>query len=405
MREPLRNVAEIHYGKSPAEVLVDNSDIPILGTGGSYGRASRSLFPGPAVVVPRKGSLGNPQFVATPFWASDTTYAVVPKSKIDAKWLYYSLDAFDLTKLNEATGVPSISRDWLYRISFETPSFSEQRRIAEILTTLDETIEQTEALIAKNQQIKAGLMHDLFTRGVTPNGRLRPTRDHAPHLYKDSPLGWIPKEWETLPLGVVAESLHDGPFGSNLKTEHYVEQQGVLVVRLQNIQATRYNDSDRAYISAQHAQFLNKHKVVQGDILIAALGEERYPVGRACLYPAGFEPAINKADCVRLRCQQSTAENEFVMYFLNTYAARRQIARYEQGVTRPRINTGNLKSIKVTLPAILEQQSITRKLSGTEQLIQQYETQREKLVKEKHGLMHDLLTGRVRVKVREAAAA
>ena len=144
MREPLRNVADVHYGRSPAEVLVDSSEIPVLGTGGTYGHASRLLFPGPAIVVPRKGSLGNPQFVATPFWASDTTYAVVPKSKIDAKWLYYSLDAFDLTKLNEATGVPSINRDWLYRISFETLSCSERHHVAVILTTLDETIEQTE---------------------------------------------------------------------------------------------------------------------------------------------------------------------------------------------------------------------------------------------------------------------
>ncbi len=76
------------------------------------------------------------------------------------------------------------------------PQPPQQRRIAEILSTLDETIEQTEALIAKYQQIKAGLMHDLFTRGVTPDGKLRPTRAEAPQLYKESPLGWIPKEWE-----------------------------------------------------------------------------------------------------------------------------------------------------------------------------------------------------------------
>ena len=57
-------------------------------------------------------------------------------------------------------------------------------------------IEQTETLIAKYQQIKAGLMHDLFTRGVTPDGKLRPTRAEAPQLYQESPLGWIPKEWE-----------------------------------------------------------------------------------------------------------------------------------------------------------------------------------------------------------------
>jgi type I restriction enzyme, S subunit len=58
--------------------------------------------------------------------------------------------------------------------------------------------------MAKHQQIKAGLMHDLFTRGVTPDGHVRPTRFEAPHLYKETPFGWIPKEWETSPLGDLA---------------------------------------------------------------------------------------------------------------------------------------------------------------------------------------------------------
>jgi type I restriction enzyme S subunit len=78
------------------------------------------------------------------------------------------------------------------------PDFNpeQQRRIAEILGTVDEVIEQTEALIAKQQQVKAGLMHDLFTRGVTATGTLRPPPAEAPHLYQDSPLGPIPKEWD-----------------------------------------------------------------------------------------------------------------------------------------------------------------------------------------------------------------
>ena len=116
MSRRLRELAEVHYGKSSNAVLTDESTIPIIGTGGVYGRASHAMFQGPAVVVPRKGSLGNPQYVSKPFWAVDTTYAVIPKNRVNAKWLYYSLVMFDLTKLNEATGVPSISRDWLYKV-------------------------------------------------------------------------------------------------------------------------------------------------------------------------------------------------------------------------------------------------------------------------------------------------
>jgi len=69
-------------------------------------------------------------------------------------------------------------------------------KIANILSTRDETIQQTEALIAKYQQIREGLMQDLFTRGVTLSGRLRPTPAQAAHLYRETPLGWIPRDWD-----------------------------------------------------------------------------------------------------------------------------------------------------------------------------------------------------------------
>lgn len=397
MNKQLRDLADVHYGKSPSDVLYEDGDFPIVGTGGVYGRARSSLFTGPAVVVARKGSLGNPQFMDVPFWPVDTTYAVVPKDEIDAKWLYYNLDNYDLTKLNEATGVPSISRDWLYRITFDDPGSEQQQKIVEFLSTLDETIEQTEALIAKMQQVKAGLMHDLFTRGVTPDGHLRSTREQAPDLYKESPLGWIPKEWEAKPIAVIAESLVDGPFGSNLKSEHYVVEPGVRVVRLQNIQEGYYNDCDPAYVSQRHADYLLRNAVNPGDVLIAALGDENYLVGRSCCYPTDLPSAINKADCFRLRCLPDVAINAYVSHFLNTTSARNQVKRFEQGVTRRRTNLGNLRRVVVVLPTIDEQDRIIQRLLAVSKQIEAGESQVEKLRQQKHGLMHDLLTGRVRV--------
>ncbi|MGH7180875.1 MAG: restriction endonuclease subunit S [Nitrospiraceae bacterium] len=399
MSKLLRDLADVYYGKSPNEVISDESVIPIIGTGGVYGRATRAMYQGPAVVVPRKGSLGNPQFIGEPFWAADTTYAVLPKPKVDAKWLYYSLAAFDLTKLNEATGVPSINRDWLYRIKLGSDEFDGQRRIAEVLSTVDEAIEQTEALTAKYQQIKTGLMHDLFTRGVTPDGQLRPTYKQAPHLYKESPLGWIPKEWGLVPIGNLAESVADGPFGSNLKTEHYVIEPGVRVVRLQNVQDGQYNDSDRAFIAESHANFLARNQVIPGDVLIAGLGEDNNVVGRACCYPEGFPTAINKADCFRLRCISLLALNRFVMYFLNTFTARYQVRRFEQGVTRRRINTGNLKRVCVALPSKSEQVRIVSILDNAVRKTEATTEYQAKLRQQKHGLMQDLLSGRVKVEV------
>jgi type I restriction enzyme S subunit len=292
------------------------------------------------------------------------------------------------------------------RIPFLVPrSRTEQSKIAEILSTVDETIKQTEALIAKYLQIKAGLMHDLFTRGVTAEGRLRPTRAEAPQIYKESPFGWLPSEWQIESIEGLAESLVDGPFGSNLKTEHYVAEPGVRVVRLQNIEDGDYNDRNRAFISSHHAGYLARNQVKPGDVLIAGLGEDVNVAGRACCYPVGLPNAINKADCFRLRCKESIAFNKFVMYFLNTDGARKQIRRFEQGVTRRRINTTNLKKVTFGLPSIAEQESIITLLNSVATLVAHCIDARDKLGQQKLGLMHDLLTGSVRVKAVESEGA
>jgi type I restriction enzyme S subunit len=276
------------------------------------------------------------------------------------------------------------------------PTLGQQIRLAGILSTVDEAIDQTEALIAKTLQIKAGLLHDLFTRGVIANGKLRPPREEAPQLYKESPVGWIPTSWKTLRLGAIADSLIDGPFGSNLKSEHYIEGEGVRVIRLQNIQDGHYNDSDKAFVSEKYAAGLIRHQVMPGDILIAALGEDSNPVGRACCYPAGFPAAINKADCFRLRCKRNLAANAFVMEFLNTARAKEQLRRYEQGVTRRRINLSNLKRIIVALPGTEEQESINDATRITSGHMAGYLDELQKLKMVKQGLMQDLLSGPVR---------
>ena len=88
---------------------------------------------------------------------------------------------------------------------------NEQPIIARILDTLDTAIHETEAIIAKLKAVKQGLLHDLLTRGIAANGELRPPQAEAPNLYKDSPLGWIPKEWGVKPLGeILAEPTKNG---------------------------------------------------------------------------------------------------------------------------------------------------------------------------------------------------
>lgn len=388
--------------------ITDSSDLPFYAVSSGFTRFQNGdvLF---AKITPcmenGKGALA--ENLTGGVGCGSTEFHVLRATQASTPAYLYQLMQWKLTRqtaevfMSGSAGQQRVQSDFFRRYKVYAPALPIQKKIATILSGIDTAIEKTETLIAKYQQIKAGLMYDLFTRGVLPNGQLRPPREQAPELYQETAIGWIPKEWRILNCSAVLDSIADGPFGSNLKTEHYVVDPGVRVVRLQNVAEYQYNDTDRAFVSDRHAAYLVRNKVVGGDVLIAGLGEERYPVGRACTYPESLPPAINKADCFRARCIAELMHNKFFMLFLNSELARQQIRRYEQGVTRPRINTGNLKRLAVCVPELTEQATFISKFDSAQAAIRTQQAIVENLKSQKSGLMHDLLTGKVPVKVEE----
>jgi len=93
------------------------------------------------------------------------------------------------------------------------------------------------------------------------------------------------------------------------------------------------------------------------------------------------------------------------MFYLNTFYSRLQVRRYEQGVTRQRINLGNMKKIIIPKPLLVEQREISNRLRSIRMRIEKESQTKVKLEKQKKGLMHDLLTGKVQVKVDQEETA
>jgi type I restriction enzyme, S subunit len=147
-------------------------------------------------------------------------------------------------------------------------------------------------------------------------------------------------------------SITDGPFGSNLKTEHYTKV-GPRVIRLQNIGDGVFVD-EKAHISEKHFNTLQKHRVFAGDLVIAALGENP---PRSCVIPGSVGPAIVKADCIRFKPHRAV-EARYLNFALNSDPVRKRTKKIVHGVGRPRLNLGEIKSILVPLPPLVEQQRI-----------------------------------------------
>ena len=179
----LRDLATINYGRNPSAILDHDGEYPVYGTSGRERNGTGYLYDGESIILGRKGTIDRVHFADRRFWTIDTAYYLSDFKDTVPKWLYYFLCSIDLRTLNEATGVPSLSRDLLYKTPTLTPPPAEQAKIAEVLSTVDRAIEQTEALITKQQRIKTGLMQDLLTRGIDEHGNLRSEQTHE---FKDS---------------------------------------------------------------------------------------------------------------------------------------------------------------------------------------------------------------------------
>jgi type I restriction enzyme, S subunit len=186
-----KQIKSTEYGNVGAFPVVDQSIKFICG----YSDEIRKFFDSDLPITIFGDHTKHTKFISFPFIAgADGTQLLKPKKGTDDKFFYY-LVSFLSGKIGNYGYDRHFKHLKDFRCSYPTNEL-DQSKIADVLSTIDRTITHTEALIEKYQQIKAGLMHDLFTRGIGADGKLRPPRDQAPEMYRESSIGWIPKEWE-----------------------------------------------------------------------------------------------------------------------------------------------------------------------------------------------------------------
>jgi type I restriction enzyme S subunit len=239
------------------------------------------------------------------------------------------------------------------------PSINEQEAIAAFLDQetckIDALVAEQERLIALLKEKRQAVISQAVTKGLNPNAPM-----------KDSGIEWlgqVPAHWEVTRLGRVSATKCDGPFGSGLKSEHYTEQ-GVRVIRLQNIRMGHFDDTDAAFIDEEYCRVsLPGHDVEQGDLLIAGLGDDRNIVGRCCVAPEGIEPAMVKADCFRFRLFTQRALPMFMAMQL-TAGSQFDAGMMSSGSTRSRIPLSVMATRPVALPLLAEQQKIVTEIEA-----------------------------------------
>jgi type I restriction enzyme S subunit len=153
-------------------------------------------------------------------------------------------------------------------------------------------------------------------------------------------------------------SVTDGPFGSAFSSSDYSDE-GAAVVRLGNIGFAEYRGTDQAYIPLPLWRTFRQHHVSRGDLLIAALGDDRNHAGRACVAP-DLGPALVKGKCLRARVRPEMAVSEFLAFLLSSPVGADALGVASRGSTRVMINLDVLKSAVLPLPPVSAQKEILR---------------------------------------------
>lgn len=174
-----------------------------------------------------------------------------------------------------------------------------------------------------------------------------------------------PDNWRQ--LGEVCQSVKDGPFGSKIKSEHY-RPSGARVVRLQNIGIGEFLDKDAAFIGLDYYEELrSSHGFQAGDLVVAGLGDEANPLGRAAAVPDAMLPAVNKADCFLVRPGPNIV-SEYLLLALNSRDVLSDVAAQARGTTRSRISSGSYKQLSVPVPDLATQREVVARAAEVGQL-------------------------------------
>ncbi|GBL15225.1 hypothetical protein MTo_02537 [Microcystis aeruginosa NIES-1211] len=291
---------------------------------------------------------------------------------------YFALHASGSTRFGLPIGA-------IESVEILTPPIKEQTQIATILSTIDLAIEQTEALIAKQQRIKTGLMQDLLTKGIDENGNIRSEETHE---FKDSPLGRIPVEWEVKTINDISIKITDG--------DHHTPKRsidGIFLLSARNVLNGSIDLSDVDYVPEyEYQRMIRRCYPESGDILISCSGT----IGRVCEVPTWLKCVLVRSAAL-VKLNKSEIQPRFAEWVLQSDLLQTQIQISQRQAAQPNLFQSEIASLNFAKPMLYEQVKISKTLDQHQSLIKRETLSLEKLKILKTGLMQDLLTGKVRV--------
>lgn len=324
--------------------------------------------------------------------------AIIPKDEnLIPSYLFHYLSYHyqDIRSISHGSNQSNLSESLIASFRIRLPPREEQKKIAEILDTVDDAIACTSSLIIKLKQTKAGLLQDLLTRGLDENGKLRDPEAH-PEQFKDLALGRIPQKWTVKEFGEYIAHLDSG--WSPICEAEPVANGEWGVLKTTAVVWSGYNPSESKKLPS-NLEPRYSSVVETDDILITRKGP-RERVGVVVHIPSTPANLMMPDTVFRVRLKESSPLlPAFIPLTLGSVAVQQDWNRKKVGLAEAQvdINYGIVRETIIYIPPKSEQKYIIQILNTYNTRIRTEEAYLNKLKLQKQGLMQDLLTGKVRL--------
>jgi type I restriction enzyme S subunit len=362
-------IGDDQYLNNQMELLIAITDVSREG----------NVIGAPILIEPSKVGLEKAVF------SMDLVKVSPEKDEVDKRFLFYHLLNSSSRRYMKAhsqgTNVLHLDVSGALQLPVTIPPYEEQQKIASILSTLDDIIQKTDLIISETRQLKRGLMQQLLTKGI---GHTK---------FKRTELGEVPYEWQEVKLGNVCKLLP----GYAFKSSEFIES-GVRLLRGANIGIEEIQWDDVKYFPRKRLREFSRYVLHGGEIVI---GMDRPFVKdglKVAVLPRSDGPCLLVQRVGRF-IPSEKIRPEFLYTYLRSNIFSDHLRLQQQGMDLPHVSQIDIESAPLLLPRVREQEAIGRMAETLDNKTGIETTKKAKLELVKMGLMHDLLSGRVRVKV------
>ncbi|MCK5071025.1 MAG: restriction endonuclease subunit S, partial [Desulfocapsa sp.] len=382
----LGDVLQLNYGKSlPVKKRVDGT-VPVYGSNGIVGSHKQPIVNEPGLIVGRKGSAGQVHRSLLPFCPIDTTFYITASDApdTDLEFLYYLLLHLDLKRIIGDVGVPGLNREMAYLEQVKLPpELSEQRKIAQVLSTVQRAIEEQERIIQTTTELKKALMQKFFTEGLRGESQ------------KETEIGLVPESWEVVKLGDVINLFA----GYAFKSKEAVTNSNTQLLRMGNLYQNNLDLKRKPifypdkYVK-QHERFVLK----EGDLVMSLTGTSgKEDYGFTVKLPMMERALLLNQRVTRIDIGNNRLQKTFAHYFLLSRKFLDFLYPTAKGMKQANLSTNAMKKLKIVLPDEQEQSEIAECFKSLDRKIAVATSKYEKFQDLFRTLLHELMTAKIRV--------